>query len=295
MGKSTPKLYTNRSEQENDLYISRNRCGVRWFGSKRNILDEIYSLIPHHDYFIDVFGGGANVILNKKPVNTEIYNDIYGDIVNFFRVLRDNPDELIDKVFLSPVSREEYFEYIYNPSDEPIERARQFIVAHYSTFLTLTHKTPGRFMISKHPVSSTNPQVPIENLIAMAKRLKNVVIENRPALDIISMYDTKEAFLYIDPPYPLDARSGGVGYKDEMTRDEHIKLRDALSSVKGKFLISTYDNEFYDELYKDYEKIVIKSVSSGARFKTKEVGLGENKYRTEVVYVNYKTKSGFFS
>src|SRR6185437_8458697 len=189
-----------------------------------------YLRVSHHVY-IEPFGGSAAVLLNKEPSATEIYNDVYGDVCNFFRSLRDKPQELISAIELTPYSREEFASSIQRDGLGDIERARRFFVAARQVMMGLaTSATPGRWCVAQKQSRRGMALVvsrwlsATEGLVEVAERLKRVVIENDDAFRAIERYDSPDTFFYLDPPYPMDTRSGGKAYKFEFDNEQHKKL-----------------------------------------------------------------------
>lgn len=215
------------------------------------------------------------MLLNKPRCHIETVNDIDGEIVNFFRVLRDHPEELKRKIEWTPFAREEYTN-AFEETDDAVERARRYCVRCWQGFGNSQLYNNG--FKSGQQAHSPNPagqwaDLP-KTLILAAERLKGVQIEHLPAVELIKRYDTPDVCLYIDPPYMTDTRKNHL-YKYEMTNEDHEELLKLLVDHPGKILISGYDNELYnDYLYgwnKDYKHT------------TAEFGL----QRTECLWMNY--------
>ena len=103
-----------------------------WYGGKYSHLNWLLPLLPRSKHYCEPFGGSAAVLLNRHPSEVETYNDIDGEIANFFRVLRDNKDELIYSIGMTPFSREEFRLAIETKGEyetvTDVERARRFLV-----------------------------------------------------------------------------------------------------------------------------------------------------------------------
>jgi DNA adenine methylase len=118
-----------------------------------------------------------------------------------------------------------------------------------------------------------------EALLKVVQRLQGVVIENRPALEIIQRYQGDDTLFYVDPPYVMSSRDNeGADYRYEMTDDEHVALSRGLRSVKGKVLLSGYESDLYSELYADWLCVRKNAYADGARA------------RVEVLWMNYETE-----
>lgn len=256
---------------------------VPWYGGKYRLLKWLLPKLPITDQYCEPFGGGAVVLVNRPPVHIETYNDLNGDLVNFWRVLRDQRDLLVNKLYSTPYSREE-FEYALEhlPSvTQPLERARLFFTCLRQSFSAVmnswAYKVSG---IVKGGGYAWNSGIAI--LDEIANRLMPVQIENRPAIKVIEMYDDKQTTLYCDPPYLHESRVSDDVYKYEMTSEEHIELSEILSAVEGKVAISGYPSELYNELYKNWQCHTMEHTMSA---NTDENGICRKV--TECLWTNY--------
>ena len=232
-----------------------------WYGGKYSHLDWLLPLLPPAHHYCEPFGGSAAVLLNREPSPVETYNDIDGEVVNFFRVLRDYPDELIRRIALTPFSRKELEIACAEPTDRlsDIERARCFYVRARQTRTSLAQRaTPGRWA---YCVATSRAGMAgaisrwfggIEELFYIADRLLRVQIENLPAIEVIQKYDSENTLFYCDPPYVHQVRGDRNAYAYEMSDWEHIQLAEVLHSVKGKVALSGYRCELMDRLYRDW-------------------------------------------
>jgi DNA adenine methylase len=267
----------------------KKRIAFRWYGGKFSHLDWLLPLLPvegvHH--YCEPFGGSAAVLLNRPPSPVETYNDLDGEVVNFFRVLRDQRDELLYALRMTPFSREE-FNLACSPPEEEIsdlERARRFFVraGQVRTGLAQT-ATLGRWSNCKKTSRSNMSGAvsrwlgQIRRLEDVAERLLRVQIENRPAIDVIELYNDSATLFYLDPPYAHEARSDTRAYGLEMTEEDHRLLAEVLHSVKGMVALSGYRCPLMDELYGDWHRI-------DAPVKTAHSCKAD---RQECLWVNYK-------
>lgn len=122
------------------------RPALRYYGGKFNLAPWIISHFPEHKSYVEPCGGGASVLLQKQRSELETYNDIDGNVVNFFRVLRDQPEELIKKIWLTPWARTEY-EMAYQKCDDDIEKARRFYMA---CWMRQAWRTPNASCLSRY-------------------------------------------------------------------------------------------------------------------------------------------------
>ena len=268
-----------------------NLTPFTWYGGKTAHLHWLLPIIdntPHHCY-VEPFGGSAAVLLNKQPSPIEVYNDIYSDVVDFFRILRNRKDELLSLLELTPYSREEFSEACFPEEGiSELERARMFFVRARQVRSGLaTTATPGNWSNSKKdsrrgvakPISSWLSA--IDGLSEVCERLREVQIECLDAIDIVGRYDTEKTLHYIDPPYLMTTRTGGKAYKYEFSSNQHETLLERIKSLQGKVIISGYENELYQDKLNDwhvYRFNVTHAPSSN---------LGKNQQRQEVIWTNF--------
>ena len=268
-----------------------NLIAFGWYGGKYSHLEWLLPLLPPAQHFCDVFGGSAAVLINREPAPVETYNDIHSEVVNFFRVLRDQKDELIEAIGLTPFSREELALASQRQTEgiTDLERARRFFVCarQVRTGLAQT-SSAGRWahclLTSRAGMSGAVSRWlgSVEDLSLIAQRLLRVQIENAPAHEVIKRYDSVETLFYCDPPYPHDTRGDSKAYAHEMTNDDHRALAEVLHQVQGKVALSSYHCALMDELYSDWNRIeapakLCHSVKSE---------------RTEVLWTNYELPKG---
>lgn len=232
-----------------------------WYGGKYTHLDWLLPLLPYTTHYCEPFGGSAAVLLNRAPAPVETYNDIDGELVNFFCVLRNQKAELLEAIGLTPFAREE-LRVAVNPTAEPIsdlERARRFFVRARQVRTGLAQTaSEGRWahckLTSRAGMAGAVSRWlgSVEGLAEIAQRLLRVQIENAPALEVIERYDSPETLFYCDPPYVHESRSDTKAYAFEMIDSEHRTLAEKLHRVKGKVALSGYRSKLMDELYCDW-------------------------------------------
>jgi DNA adenine methylase len=234
-----------------------------WYGGKYSHLDWLLPLLPDSLHFCDVFGGSAAVLINRKPSPIETYNDIDSELVNFFRVLRDQKDDLIEAIGLTPFSREELSAACSKEKDlSDLERARRFFVRARQVRTGLAQTaSAGRWahckLTSRAGMAGAVSRWlgSVEDLSLIAQRLLRVQIENAPALEVIKRYDSPETLFYCDPPYVHGTRGDTKAYRHEMTDFDHCALAEVLHRVQGKVALSGYQGSLYDKLYRDWRCI----------------------------------------
>lgn len=231
----------------------------RWYGGKYSHLDFILPQLPRTHQYVEPFGGSAAVLVNREPSPVETYNDIDSEVVNFFEVLRENRDELLEKIALTPFSREQLAEAVEKKHDDElddVERARLFFVRAGQTRSGLAQEaTPGRWAYCKSTsrrdmsgaVSRYHGR--LEQLYDVADRLRRVQIENKPATEVVQRHDDEDTLFYCDPPYPHEVRGDTNSYAHEMSDEDHRDLAEVLNDCEGKVAISGYRCDLYEELY----------------------------------------------
>jgi DNA adenine methylase len=228
-----------------------------WYGGKYSHLDWLLPFLPKCTHYCEPFAGSGAVLLNREPSPVETYNDLDGEVVNFFRVLREQKEKLIEAISLTPFSREEFaLACEVNPSMSDFERARLFFVRARQVRTGLAQKASlGRWANCKNTSRSGMSGVVsrwlggIENLEFIAERLLRVQIENRPALEVIDLYDSAETLFYCDPPYIHETRGDISSYGYEMDNSSHEDLATKLNSIQGLVAISNYDCDLMNDLY----------------------------------------------
>jgi len=258
-----------------------------WYGGKFSHLDWLLPLLPDVQHYCEPFGGSAAVLLNRNPSPVETYNDLDGEVVNFFRVLREQKEALIEAIGLTPFSREEFETAIYQPVQDlsELERARRFFIRARQVRTGLAQKaSSGRWahckLTSRAGMAGAVSRWlgSVETLPEIVQRLLRVQIENDSAIKVIERYDSEETLFYCDPPYPHDARGDSQAYAYEMTDEQHRELAQILHTVKGKVAVSGYRCQLMEKLYGDWQ-----SIAAPAKACHSTKGL-----RTEVLWVNYE-------
>ena len=230
---------------------------MSWVGGKRALREEVVKRFPlYYERYIEVFGGGGWVLFHKPPGNDfEVYNDFNGLLTNLYRCVRECPNELTNSLKYVLNSRDD-FELVKDAlardsPASPVQKAAWFYqLIRYSYASALTS-----FGSQPHDIRGDFP------LIEQAhRRLAKVVIENKDFEKLIRQYDRPVSFFYLDPPYhATEGYYQNIG-EDGFTEQDHIRLRDTLLSIEGKFLLSYNDDEFVRNLY-DCPGICIEPIS----------------------------------
>jgi DNA adenine methylase len=266
-------LKTNEKPQ------ARLKTPISYYGGKQSMLKHILPLIPEHRVYVEPFFGGGAVFWAKEPSEVEIVNDLNGNVVNFYRQLKTNFQELKDMIMSTPYSREVYknamvvYEtpYIFTPT----HRAWAFWVGTVQGFSNKIGSWRSATQRSKESTLNYNKKEGFN--ASLYKRLDLTQIECKDAVELILKQDSADTFFYIDPPY-VGANQGHYG---GYTQEHFNALLNVLSGIKGKFLLSSYPNEVLDAYRLQYgwyssDKDMVLSASRNS-----------NKRKTEALTANY--------
>jgi DNA adenine methylase len=259
-----------------------------WYGGKFSHLNWLLPLLPGCHHYCEPFAGSAAVLLNRAPSPVETYNDIDGEVANFFRVLREHKERLTEAIGLTPFSREEFYRAVSVNGNakqlSDLERARLFFVRARQARTGLAQTASlGRWANCKNTSRASMSGVvsrwlgSVEDLPEIALRLLRVQIENRPAVEAVKLYDDRNTLFYCDPPYVHSTRGDAKAYGFEMNDGEHRDLAQALIRAQGKVAVSGYRCDLMDDLYKGWrcEEAPPKTCHS------------IKKVRTEALWMNY--------
>lgn len=254
---------------------------VPYFGSKQTIAPWIASLLPAHDHYVEPFCGGLSVLLAKRPSRMETVNDLDGELMTFWRVLRDRPDELLRACMLTPHSRAE-LAATWAPTTDDLELARRIWCRLAQGRSGTLRNTGWRHYIDPAGSVTSMPgylEAYALRLAAAAERLHAVSLEALPALTLIGKYGAQpDVLLYVDPPYLGSTRGWGRNYRHEMKSEtEHRELAAALGDCKATVVLSGYHSPLYDELYDGWHRYEQQSMTGNAK---------TAKGRVEVLWAN---------
>ncbi|WDR03642.1 DNA adenine methylase [Devosia algicola] len=255
---------------------------LRWHGGKWVLAPWIIEHFPPHRVYVEPFGGAASVLMRKARSYAEIYNDLDGDVVNLFRVLRsDRAGSLVEAVRMTPFSRTEFSE-AYQKTDDDLERARRLIIRSFMGFGSNGHNKATGFRANSNRSGTTPAHDWVnypESLVEVIKRLQGVTIEGKDARAVILQHDTPETLHYIDPPYVMATRSDAdADYAVELTDDDHSSLLDCLHGLSGMVVLSGYPHPLYENSLTEWMRVERRALADGAR------------ERTEVLWINPECK-----
>lgn len=242
---------------------------LRYLGAKNRMAKWIVSHFPEHRIYVEPFGGSAAVLLNKEARSVEVYNDVYGRLVNFWRVVRDHGDELARLIELTPYAQDEYAQS-FLIADNPIEDARMFAVNSMMSYGGGKGKPGFRRGGTKRNTSCPQSWLAYPDTIrecSVALRSRNIEINNTDAIKIMQTYDSPDTLHYVDPPYLHSTRGSNTRYNHEYTNEDHERLLDYLLTVRGKVVLSGYENSMYESKLVGWrkEKLGVTTTQNTAR------------------------------
>lgn len=231
---------------------------MRYHGAKFRLAPWIIQLFPEHTTYVESFGGAAGVLLQKPRCYAEVYNDLDGDVVNLFRVLQDEDlaEKLTDKLLVTPFARDE-FELAYQDTTEPVERARRTLIRSSMGFGSAGATKGGTgFRIDTRRSYGTASHLWAkypETIAMFTQRLSGVLIENRPAIEVMHQHDGTDTLHFVDPPYVASTRTGGNRYyRHELSDSDHEQLLQSLMQLEGFVVLSGYETEMYNDTLKGW-------------------------------------------
>jgi DNA adenine methylase len=261
---------------------------LRWHGGKWKLAPWIISHFPPHRVYVEPFGGAASVLLRKPQSLSEVYNDLDLEVVNLFCVLRSaEADRLIESLRLTPFARAE-FDEAFEVTESPFEKGRRLIIRSFfaggSRGVLDVDRTMAGFNGGSARSRGDNPMPShardwstyADTLPAVIARMKSVIIENRPAAQLIRQHDGDHTLFYVDPPYLAGTRSDRArkAYRHELSDAEHTDLLADLRNLCGMVILSGYPHPLYDDALPGWRRIECEAHADGAR------------PRTEVLWIN---------
>lgn len=254
-----------------------------YFGGKQTLAERIVALLPVARHYVEPFGGSLSVLLAKPRSPMETVNDADGDLMLFWRMLRDQPGELARVCALTPHSRAEHeLSYQVPAGLDELERARRVWVRLTQGRSGVLRRTGWRHYANPHGGSGMPDYLGgyVGRLLPAASRLVGVSLECRPALELVGKYGTYEdVLLYVDPPYLGSTRCWGNQYAHELrSEDQHRELAQALQACRAHVVLSGYPSALYDELYDTWQAVRISAFTGNGRRGSQD--------RTEVLWSN---------
>ncbi|TCS37502.1 DNA adenine methylase [Paucimonas lemoignei] len=209
---------------------------IPWIGGKRRLADKLIPQFPPHSCYVEVFAGGAALYFMRPPAEVEVINDINGELVNLYRVVKNHLEEFV-RQFKWALSSRDVFKWLQDTPPETltdIQRAARFFYLQQQAF-------GGKVSGQTWGTATTAPAVNLlrleETLSAAHLRLSGAYIENMDWAKCMERYDRPHTFFYLDPPYWETE-----GYGVEFELDQYEKMADILRNLKGKAIVSLNDH-----------------------------------------------------
>jgi DNA adenine methylase len=249
---------------------------LKYPGAKWRLAKWIIEQMPPHKVYLEPYFGSGAILFNKEPKGIETVNDIDGNVVNLFKVIREKPLDLASMIELTPWARDEYLQG-YDKTGDSLEDARRFLVRCWQAYATRTGYRTGW----RHSAQGQCPNMPEQwaklpdRVMEVAQRLKHVQIENMDAVELIEKYNHESVLIYADPPYTLDTRNSGI-YAYDMAEKDHIRLLEALKKHKGPVILSGYENPLYEKYLSNW------------RIEKRNTAAERGSTKTEVLWMNFE-------
>jgi DNA adenine methylase len=280
---------------------------LKWAGGKHYVAAAVLEIMPRHLHFCEPYFGGGQVLFRRDPADprfwwdgptsdgskvdgvSEVINDLDGDLMNFYRVLKD-PElfgrlrEWLDKTLFSEAEWEEANRVLAGPQGDPVVRAGSLFVQVRQSYSAErgSHSPVTRTRLRGGRNNDVNAWwTAVDGLAAVHERLRDVRVLCQPALGVIKQEDTREPLFYVDPPYPHGTRTSTDLYTHEMSLADHRELLATIRQCKGKVILSSYDNGLYNTVLSDWTRRSLDVPNSMASGKKKE-------RRAEVLWYNFK-------
>lgn len=235
---------------------------IPWIGGKRRLADKLIPNFPPHTCYVEVFAGGAALYFMRPPADVEVINDVNGELINLYRVVKNHLEEFV-RQFKYALSSRDVFKWLQDTPPETltdIQRAARF-------FYLQQHAFGGKVDGQTYGTATTAPPINLlrieENLSAAHLRLAGAFIENLDWHKLMTKYDRSHTFFYLDPPY-WETEGYGVDFGIE----QYTKMADLLRSLKGKAIVSLNDHPDIRRIFAEFEidTVPIKySVGGGAK------------------------------
>lgn len=219
---------------------------ISWIGGKKLLRNKILSLFSEKKEFnryVEVFGGAGWVLFaSERHAETEVYNDMDGRLVNLFRCVKYHPDALQKELEFTLNSREQFFD-----AREQAEVRGMTDIQRAARFYVLIKESFG-IDLRSFGMRTRDMERAVNYLEKASERLRSVVIEHQDFEKVIKNHDRETTLFYLDPPY----YGTESYYTEKFPQEDHIRLKNLLDGIKGKFILSYNDCGYIRGLYKDY-------------------------------------------
>ena len=242
---------------------------IPWIGGKRRLAKHILPLFPEHLCYVEPFAGAAALFFNKEPVKAEVLNDINGDLVNLYRVVKHHLAEFVSQFRWALTSRE-LFKWLQATPPEvltDIQRAARF---YYLQRLAFGGRVEGRTFGT---ATTSGPRLNLlrieEDLSEAHLRLSQATIEHLPWQECVERYDRDHTLFYLDPPY-----WGTEGYGVAFPLEEYSRMAQVMRTIKGKAIVSVNDVPKMRAAFQGFrmQRLTIKYTIGGAGRTAKDSG-----------------------
>ena len=226
---------------------------ICWVGGKSRLRKHIIQRLPEHTCYVEVFGGAGWVLFGKEPSKVEVYNDIDGELVNFFRVIKNCHRAFVMAFDLILVSRKLFTDFV-NAKPEDLDEIQRAVRFYYIIKTSFGGKWASpHFGYKRKGKAALNLDSLYETISSVHRRLRRVYIEDCSYEEVIRRYDGPETVFYLDPPYyniPV--------YMYNLKHEDFEHIASILKGIEGKFLFSINDHKAIRELFKEF---IIEEVS----------------------------------
>lgn len=269
---------------------------LRWLGGKARIANKIISMLPPHKRYIEPFFGAGHVFFNKTPAEESIINDINGELMNLYTVVRDEPHEIVRLIKSTPVT-ETFFNQLtdqyWNHRDQWMKRNQAYRAFAYYFLIRTSFNSIGRnFSVLSDYIQDGILEVLYE--VSRKLNTNRVTITSRDWVEVVNDFANSNTLIYLDPPYTVTINATNY-YEYVLSKEEHLKIKSVLTSpnMKSKWVLSYDDNPLIYELYGNCEGVnihkipmVFQSSSNKNRNLYNEVPV-ESKFKNELVITNF--------
>jgi len=243
---------------------------LAYIGGKSKLSKTIIEMMPAHQAYCEAFASAAWVFFRKEPSKYETINDLDSDLITFYRVLQNHPEEFL-KQFKWMLSSREWFEDWKRQQEAggltDIHRsARYYYLQRHSFAGRVRGRTFGTGPMRRPRINLLRIE---EELSEVHLRLATVTIENLPWQDFVRRYDRPQTFFYIDPPYYK-----APYYEYNLELEDYQEMAQILASIKAMFILSINDHPEIREIFKQFNIKPVElnySVSKGKQTKGKEL------------------------
>lgn len=255
---------------------------IPYFGGKYLLTPKIIGLMPPHRRYIEPFFGGGHVFFRKVPADESIINDINEELVTFYTVVRDKPDELNKLISSMPLHEAQYKRFEQTTGGTDVERAYRFIYRLYGSY----NKQLSYFSMSP---STQSAWLNLPRLVEVInKKLRNTAILCRSFDEVIHEYASADSLMYLDPPYFVTTKSSSKYYDYILTKEQHILLHDLCLTTPAKVIISYDNDEYVRQLYSERKfRIFEVDVRYPGVNRNKILYEVQSQCKTELIITNY--------